>query len=206
MAASKKNKDFKDPKLELYRRILRQIWEDGIVTSDEYAIMEKIRDGLNITLEEHLELESEVYMNLARSQFEKTHHKEAMELYDKAIKQDPDNELAWMNKGFHLQSLGRAEEAIKCFDHALTLNPKNPQAMVVKGCAYDNLGKHKDAVKTFQQALKITPNDEWVFYNLGMAYFHLGNNAKATESFRQALKIKPDFTGPIKYLEMLSQQ
>jgi tetratricopeptide (TPR) repeat protein len=206
MGASKKSKDFKDPKLELYRRILRQIWEDGIVTSDEYAIMEKIRDGLNITLEEHLELESEVYMNLARTQFEKTHHKEAMELYDKATKQAPENELAWMNKGFHLQSLGRSKEAIKCFDRALKLNPKNPQAMIVKGCAYDALGQHNEAIKTYRDALKLTPDDEWVFYNLGMAYFHLGQNAKAAEAFKQALKLKPDFSGPMKYLEMLSEQ
>jgi len=199
-----KKKDLKDPKLELYRRILRQIWEDGIVTSDEYAIMEKIREGLNITLEEHLELESEVYMNLARTQFEKSHHKEAMELYDKALKQDPDNELAWMNKGFHLNSLGRTEEAIKCFDRVITLNPKNPEAYVVKGCALDNLGKPKPAITAYKNALKFIPDDEWVWYNLGIAYHHSDDREKAISAFKQALKLKPDFSGPMKYLEMLS--
>ena len=40
--------------LEIYKDVLTQAWEDGIVTKDEFAIMEKVRQGLGISFEEHL--------------------------------------------------------------------------------------------------------------------------------------------------------
>jgi superkiller protein 3 len=167
--------------------------------------MEKIREGLNITLAEHLELESEGYMNLARTEFEKVHHQEAMELYDLAIENNPKNELAWMNKGFHLQSLGRFEEGVKCFDEALELNPGNAHALTVRGCALDQLKKPKEAVDSFKKALEMKAGDEWVWYNLGLAYYHMGENEEALKAFRKALQIKPEFTGPQKYIEMIEE-
>lgn len=194
----------KDPKLELYRRVLLQVWEDGIVTSDEYAIMERIREGLNITLEEHLELESEVYMSLARQDFEKVHHQEAMELYDAAIAQNPRNKLAWMNKGFHLQSLERFDEALDCFDHALEIDPSNVHALTVRGCSLDMLKRYEEAVGSFLKAIELKADDEWMWYNLGLAYYHNGDNEKAREAFQKAVELKPEFTGPSKYLEMLT--
>lgn len=195
-----------DPKFELYRRVLKQVWEDGIVTSDEYAIMEKIREGLNITLEEHLEMESKVYLTLARSQFEKVHHKEAMDLYDAAIEADPKNALAWMNKGFHLQSVGRYDEALHCFDKVLEIDPKNAQAYTMKGCSLDTLGAFEEAVEAFLAGLKLVPDDEWVHYNLGVAYFHLNEFEKAKAAFSRSLELNPHFTGPMKYIEMIDAQ
>jgi len=194
-----------DPKLELYRRVLLQVWEDGIVTSDEYAIMERIREGLNITLEEHLELESEVYMGLARQDFEKVHHEEAMQLYDAAIEQDPQNKMAWMNRGFHLQSLGRFDEALTCFNKALEIDPANVHALTVRGCSLDMLKKYEEAVASFLQAVELKKDDEWIWYNLGLAYYHSNENEKAKGALRKALELKPEFTGPSKYLEMLEE-
>src|SRR5271157_6649676 len=46
----------------------------------------------------------------------------ALEYFDKAIEEDPDNEDYWASKGTTLAGLGRHEEAIECFDRTLALD------------------------------------------------------------------------------------
>ncbi len=195
--------DFKDPKLELYRRVLRQAWEDGIVTSDEYALMERIREGLDITLEEHMALESEVYLNLARAAFEKKHHEEANALYKDVLDKDPENELARMNLGFHLHSMGQTREALECFDQVLEKDRSNVEALVVKGVAHDSIGEYEEALAAFEVALTLKDEDEWIWYNHGLALYHLGRMDEAKLSFKKAVSIRADFVNAIKYLEVL---
>ena len=43
--------------------------------------------------------------------------------WDEAIKQNPENEVLWNNKGVSLVRLGRVKEAIKCYTKALKIKP-----------------------------------------------------------------------------------
>jgi tetratricopeptide (TPR) repeat protein len=66
--------------------------------------------------------------------------------WENAIKDDPNNELLWNNKGVSLVRLGELKEAIKSYNRALRINPMYENAWFNKGKALTKLEKHKDAV------------------------------------------------------------
>lgn len=43
--------------IEAYKEALEHIWKDGIASIDEYAMLDVLREKLNVTPEQHLELE-----------------------------------------------------------------------------------------------------------------------------------------------------
>ena len=57
---------------------------------------------------------------------------DALKLYDLALKQEPENINALIDKGVTLQNLGRIKQAIKFYDKALFIDPKNLNALVNK--------------------------------------------------------------------------
>jgi len=143
--------------LEIYRTVLSQAWEDGIVTRDEFAIMEQVREGLGITFEDHLLIEEEVYLQLARKAFKREDPTDSLDLIDIVLDDNPKNELAWLDRGFYLYGRGDMEEAVKCFDRVLELNGDNNDAKVLKGVLLDNLGDPKEALQWFRKALTDHP-------------------------------------------------
>ncbi len=70
---------------------------------------------------------------------------------------DPNNEVAWNNKGSALNNIGRYEEALdwlifliinffSSFTEVIQLNPTFKEAWFNKGYAYYYLGKFEDAL------------------------------------------------------------
>ena len=60
---------------------------------------------------------------------------DALRLYDLALKEEPENIGALVDKGATLQNMGRIKLAIKTFDKALAISPKNLDALLNKGAA-----------------------------------------------------------------------
>lgn len=67
--------------------------------------------------------------------------KEKIKCYDKTLELNPKEDMAWNNKGWALDGLGKYEEAIKCYDQALALNPENNKAKNNKSSALKKLTK-----------------------------------------------------------------
>ena len=76
----------------------------------------------------------------------------AIDCYDKAIKLDPKDDIAWYNKGCSSHNLGRYEEALTCYDKAIELDPKSVYAWNNKGCSLSSLGRYEEA---------LTCDDNW---------------------------------------------
>ena len=53
----------------------------------------------------------------------KNEYNEAIECYDKAIKIEPNDALAWDTKGIALVNLGKNNEAIECYAKAIEIDP-----------------------------------------------------------------------------------
>ena len=60
-------------------------------------------------------------------------NEEAIDSFDKAIKNKPEYTIAWTYKGLALHKLKKYEEAIDCFDKAIKLEPEFTLALVGKG-------------------------------------------------------------------------
>src|SRR3989304_5328902 len=81
--------------------------------------------------------------------------KQSLTLYDKALKINPKNLDALINKGTALHSLGKFNEAIILYDKALDLDKKCAIALAYKGLSLGELDKIQEALKDFKKALEI---------------------------------------------------
>jgi tetratricopeptide (TPR) repeat protein len=182
--SSKLSKGTLDQRLVTYRKVIEQAWSDGILTTDEQAIINRLREKLNITDEEHTEIETDVKSHLAtppeqtliedetdptywvrrgeelwaNSDGNEGDAKKAISYFDKAIELEPLNYFAWANKGLILKKLDKREEAILCYDRAIQIQPNYPNSWFNKGVLLGCLGQLEDAVKCFDRVLEIAPN------------------------------------------------
>jgi tetratricopeptide (TPR) repeat protein len=173
-----------DQRLITYRKVIEQAWSDGILTTDEQALINKLRNKLNITNEEHTKIENEVKGNLptspeqaivedetdptywvrkgeelwSNSDGNEEDAKKAISYFDTAIGLEPLNYFAWANKGLILKKLDKREEAILCYDRAIQIQPSYPNSWFNKGVLLGCLGQLEEAVKCFDKVLEMAPN------------------------------------------------
>lgn len=103
----------------------------------------------------------------------------AIDCYEKAIKIDSNNALAWYGKGSVLLKQGKNSEdvtycvkcqlspvlseafyndAVKCYEKATKINPEFKDAWHKKGVALERLGKYSEAKKCFEIAKELNLN------------------------------------------------
>jgi tetratricopeptide (TPR) repeat protein len=183
---SKIEKNDSKEHLDTYRRVLEQAWADGIITVDEQALLENLKQKLNITDAEHAKLEMEVKSKLPVRPEDMTTDDEndpgywirkgeelwslsdgnqqdaytAIQYFDNAIKLEPLNYFAWVNKGLILKKLDSREEALLCYDKAIGINAGYPNAWFNKGVLLGCMGKLEEAVECFEKVLAIDPNHQ----------------------------------------------
>jgi tetratricopeptide (TPR) repeat protein len=117
---------------------------------------------------------------------------EAVECFDKAILDRPDDSWAWFNKGVSLHRMGIMGEAMKCYDRALAIEPNDPDVLSNKGIALRSLGKTEEAIECYLTALKYAPKDAGIWSNLGVTYRVLGRTKDALDCYARALAINPN--------------
>ena len=143
---------------------------------DELAEKSAFLEGVGV------ELEADDYFNRGLDYGYKGEYEEALKSYDKAIELNPDDALAWSNKGAALDNLGKHEEAIKSYDKAIKINPDNEIVWSNKGIALHKLGKYEEAVKPFDKALELEPDYVDAWYNKGCTLHKLGEYEEAIKS------------------------
>ncbi|MEH2192778.1 MAG: tetratricopeptide repeat protein [Nostoc sp.] len=116
----------------------------------------------------------------------------AIASYDQALKFQPDDHVAWNNRGNALGDLGRYEEAIASYDQALNFKPDYHQAWYNRGYALGKLVRNEEAIASYDQALNFKPDYHQAWYNRGYALGKLVRNEEALASYDQALKFQPD--------------
>ncbi len=118
---------------------------------------------------------------------------DAVRAYNQAIKMDPENEVAWNNKGLILAVAGNFQEALKCHMKAIELDPKHVDAISNVGMAYTKLENHDEAIEWYDKALKINPKHETTWNNKGNLLSKLERYEESMECYDKALKINPNY-------------
>jgi len=115
---------------------------------------------------------------------------EALKIYEKAIKINPQLAEAWFAKGFALGELGRYEEAIEAYKKAIEINTRFGLAWFTKGFTLGKLGKHEEAIKAYEKAIEINSQDVGAWFNKGVALSELGRYEEAIEAYEKAIEIE----------------
>ncbi|MHA1124650.1 MAG: tetratricopeptide repeat protein [Candidatus Heimdallarchaeota archaeon] len=80
---------------------------------------------------------------------------EALKNFNQALNKDPNNTMAWNNKGVVLRKQGKIDEALDCYNKALALDPELTRAMLNKARALKVQKKFDLALFSYEEILEI---------------------------------------------------
>jgi len=103
----------------------------------------------------------------------------AYDLYEKALKIDPNYVLAVIGKGQTYNAEFKADSALKYANKAIALDPEFNRSYGLKGYCYSIMGKRDLALEYFLKAIDLPPKDDfWFTYHsaIGQLYLRAENN------------------------------
>jgi len=109
---------------------------------------------------------------------------DALSMFDRAIKIEPKNWLAHLNRGNVLKDLHKYAESMKCYDLAISLQPNYPEAYNNKGNLLQDLKKYDEALRAYEKAISIQPNYAEAYGNLGNALQNLNRINEALQAYQ----------------------
>ncbi len=130
----------------------------------------------------------------------------ALELYSRAIEQDPQFARAYagiaqcsaflfQNAGGHAGDLEQADSASR---KALELDPESAEAHAARGVALSLRGEHADAEQEFEAAIRLNPDLFEAHYFYARDCFALGDYENAVRQYEEAMRARPeDYQSPL---------
>lgn len=115
-----------------------------------------------------------------------------LEMAQRAIDLNADNEWGWNNAGQALFGLGRYAEARANFEQAARLVPSNALFWNNVGGVFLQQGQWLEAEQNLLKALDLDPNEPLVQLNLGTLYLNIDRPDKAIPYLDTARRLLPD--------------
>jgi tetratricopeptide (TPR) repeat protein len=127
-------------------------------------------------------------------------------LAEAEVEINPDDRIAYFNKGDALTRLGRWDEATQAFDEARQrqLHWRRLWYQFTPFEAYYAVGRYQDVIDLSQATVKSAGGLEEGYYYLGMA-LHATGQSGARESFQSALEYNPNFSPAAEALVALGE-
>lgn len=116
--------------------------------------------------------------------------REAVPLFDQAIKSDAKNVRAYQGKGIALDQQGKHQEAEGVYKKALSIDANAIGVINNLGLSYILRGQYDDAIKLLLPYSTKEPVHAKVIENLAMAYCLKGDGEQAKKLYKNRLKAK----------------
>ena len=152
----------------------------------------------------------QIYNKFGWAYYEKHDHRNAIKMFQNALKEQPNKSESRKGMGYALNKLGKLSEAVKYLNQALKLNnDPNPVKEIISGDATispysatttarttlgDLLlkqGKPYEAIALFKDELELRPNLAVAHEGLGWSYLELNQLTQSRTAFKAALKAQP---------------
>ena len=133
-------------------------------------------------------VESRHYLNLNLA----GQHQQALESCREALRQNPQDDDAYVNLSWALNALGRHQEALDASDEASKLNESAP-AYTNRGWALQALKHYSQALRAHEKALALDPNFAPAYKGKGDDLLGLGQLEQALAAYGHALLLDPGF-------------
>lgn len=120
-------------------------------------------------------------------------YKEALDMYKKVLKLNPDNVSAMSEMAFTYFAMGDYQKSLEYALKAAKYKTKLLAHIYTEvGNAYDGLNKPYYALAYYREAIKIEPDNYLGYYNAGITLERLGYRDKARECYKKALTLNPN--------------
>jgi tetratricopeptide (TPR) repeat protein len=139
------------------------------------------------------------YLSLALLYETEREYKKAMDVYERALAQNPNFWFAANNLAFLIaensQSKADYERALELALGALKIRPGDPAILDTLGWVHFRLGNYSQAGELIEQALVGAADAAIINYHMGMVHYQNGEKEAAVERLQKALESEGDFHG-----------
>jgi tetratricopeptide (TPR) repeat protein len=97
-------------------------------------------------------------------------HKEARAIFERYLKQSPENPYAMVKLGKSLAKIGDGQQALAVTLRAVERSPKDASVLVELGSRYIDLSSWEEAEKTLRRAIEVDSRDARAYLRLGYLY------------------------------------
>ena len=121
----------------------------------------------------------------------------AIDFSDRAVALNPNDPVAWRDRGWVYKYAGQHEEAIRSFERCTRLSPLDPyqhSPLAGTGYALIELRRFDEAVTAAKKALRHNLTYAVAHRCLAAALAHLGRDAEVREAAARLLEVDPSFT------------
>jgi len=115
----------------------------------------------------------------------------AIALFSEAIRRDPTNAVAYLNRGSTQASLGELALAVGDYSTAIGLHPDLVEAWYDRGTTLTHMRRFERAIADLTEALRLKPDFALAFCNRGLANFELGRYDDALVDYSVAIDHDP---------------
>ena len=112
-------------------------------------------------------------------------------LWNHVLQLDPDNYLAYYNRGVLNQDQGKLAEAIADYSSAVKLDPEYSEAYYNRGLSRESQGDLTGAIVDYSEAIQLNPKYVEAYNNRGVLRKAKGDLAGAVTDFNTAIRLNP---------------
>jgi Tfp pilus assembly protein PilF len=112
-------------------------------------------------------------------------------LWNHVLQLNPDNYLAYYNRGVLNQDQGRLAEAIADYSSAVKLDPEYSEAYYNRGISRESQGDITGAIVDYSEAIQLNPKYVEAYNNRGVLRKAKGDLAGAVTDFNTAIRLNP---------------
>jgi tetratricopeptide (TPR) repeat protein len=117
---------------------------------------------------------------------------DALGLYGDVLQVDPDNVLAYADRGTAYAMLKKFDLALSDLQRAFALGYAEASAYCTMGTVYFELKQFQKALECFAKALELDAGYPFTYYNRSNVLHALGDNAAAIADLEKCLTLNPE--------------
>jgi Tfp pilus assembly protein PilF len=117
--------------------------------------------------------------------------KDKLSLWNHVLQLDPDNYLAYYNRGVLYQDRGKLAEAIEDYSSAVKLDPEYSEAYYNRGVSRESRGDLAGAIADYSEAIQLNQKCVEAYNNRGALRKKQGDLAGAIVDFTRAIQVRP---------------
>jgi tetratricopeptide (TPR) repeat protein len=120
-------------------------------------------------------------------------HDRAIVNFNEAIRLNPNDAVAYFDRGVSYSNKGDLDRAIADYNEAIRLNPAYHIAFNNRGLSYNYKGQYDRAIADLNEAIRLNPVYVFAFNNRGLAYKNKGDLDRAIADFNEAIRLDPAY-------------
>ena len=118
-------------------------------------------------------------------------HPSSITYLSDAISLNPENELAYLNRGDAYYNLKQYEKAIEDYNKTIELDPENVIAYGRRGDAYGRLKQYESAIINYSKAIDLDPEYAPAYNNRANILYTTRQYEKAIEDYSKTIELDP---------------